>query len=406
MSELLDAKKALRALGQYADEAFDAYLNQCFTQLDSPAYQSLKKHRLTTQFDEQSPPRLRNVVNRLLGHCLGRARHQSADAVIAGLWQDLTTLFEQYHDANNMGAYKDAFHIEGTIQESMAELIEEISAASSGFVRFINEEFSQVSHIDLRIKLNEQAISRAKRLTQVLEGFALEERMTHVRDNEFLTDMLLRHLPRELELSAKNLAYATSVLIERLVQLRKEQRTQKLIFLFQQKYQQDPHYKPEIEVAMLAKVPPFLSRAHSSIQPASVDVQVQDAMQLHTLTEIVQKISAQRQPVVQPPKETVVIEHSDPQVRYEQESELDEFVGEIIETIRLRQGAWLASQFLPFSPTPIAMDHFFLMLIARIRNLPVAIRHYQLEFIGEPIAQAEHTRLVEDLRITWVGPYG
>lgn len=165
MSDLQDAKKDIRALGQYADEAFDAYLNKCFTQLDSPAHVSLKKNRLTTQLDEQSQPRLRNVVNRLLSHCLGRTRHQSADAAISGLWQDLIVLFEQYHDANRIAAYNDAFNIEMQIQESLSELIEEINAASGGFVRFINEEFSKVSHIELRIKLNEQAISRAKRLT-------------------------------------------------------------------------------------------------------------------------------------------------------------------------------------------------------------------------------------------------
>lgn len=405
MSDLQDAKKALRALGQYADETFDAYLNKCFTQLDGPAYQSLKKHRLTTQFDEQSPPRLRNVVNRLLSHCLGRTRHQSADSAIAGLWQDLIVLFEQYHDANTVAAYQDAFNIEVMIQESLAELIEEINAASGGFVRFINEEFSQVSHIDLRIKLNEQAIARAKRLTEVLEGFALEERNTHVRNNEFLTEMLLRHLPRELEQSAKNLAYATSVLIERLVQLRKEQRTQKLIFLFQQKFQQEPHYRPDLEVAMLNKIPPFLSRAQSTIQPASVDVNIQDSTHLCMLTEIVRKISSGRQPQPTPPKETVVIEHIEPQVMYEQETELDEFIGEIVNEIRYRKGVWLASQFLPYAPMPVNRDNFFLMIIGRIRNLPVMLRHYQLEFIGEPLTQAAQTILVDDLRITWTGSH-
>lgn len=405
MSDQQDAKKALRALGQYADEAVDAYLSKSFTQLDNPAYQSLKKHRLTTQFDDQSPPRLRNVVNRLLMHCMGRTRHQSADAAIAGMWQDLTVLFEQYHDANGVGAYTDAFNIEVMIQESLAELIEEINAASSGFVRFINEEFSQVSHIELRIKLNEQAIARAKRLIAVLEGFALEERMTHVRNNEFLTDMLLRHLPRELEQSAKNLAYATSVLIERLVQLRKEQRTQKLIVIFQQKFQQDPQYKPTIEVAMLSKMPSFLSRAQNSIQPASVDVHVQETLQLQSLTELVKKISAGRQLQVVLPKTPVAIEHAEPQVMYEQETELDEFVGEIIDEIRRRKGGWLASQFLPYSPTPVDRDNFFLMIIGRIRNLPVVLRHYQLDFIGEPLVQAAHTLLIDDLRITWVGPH-
>lgn len=405
MNDVQDAKKAIRALGQYADEAFDAYLNKCFTQLDSPAYASLKKNRLTTQLDEQSPPRLRNVVNRLLSHCLGRSRHQSADAAIAGLWQDLIVLFEQYHDANRVAAYQDAFNIEMLIQESLSELIEEINAASVGFVRFINEEFSQVSHIDLRIKLNEQAIARAKRLTAVLEGFALEERNTHVRNNEFLTEMLLRHLPRELELAAKNLSYAMGVLIERLVKLRKEQRTQKLIFLFHQKFQQDPHYKPSIEVALLSKAPPFLSRGEGHIRPASVDVNAQELTQVVALVDIVKRLSASRNVQPPAPREKLMIEQTAAQVQEVITSEIDDFIAEIVFEIRRRKGAWLASSFLPYAPTPIGQDDFFLLLMGRIKNLPLALRHYHLEFMGESLGHSPHTRLVEDLRITWTGAH-
>lgn len=405
MSDLQDAKKAIRALGQYADEAFDAYLNKCFTQLDSPAYVSLKKNRLTTQLDEQSQPRLRNVVNRLLSHCLGRTRHQSADAAISGLWQDLIVLFEQYHDANRIAAYNDAFNIEMQIQESLSELIEEINAASGGFVRFINEEFSQVSHIELRIKLNEQAISRAKRLTAVLEGFALEERNTHVRNNEFLTEMLLRHLPRELEQAAKNLSYAMGVLIERLVKLRKEQRTQKLIFLFQQKFQQDPHYRPSIEVALLSTAPPFLSRGEGHIQPASVDVNAQEMLQVTALSDIVKRLSASRNTQPAAPREKVFIEQASSQIQEIQISAIDDFISEIVFEIRQRKGAWLASAFLPYAPTPIGRDDFFLILIGRIKSLPLVLRHYHLEFIGTSLSQAPHTLLVDDVRITWTGAH-
>lgn len=406
MSNLNDAKKALKALGAYADEVTEAYRLQRFgdDEKSQTALAALKKHRLTTQLDDQSPPRLRNVVNRLLNHSLGRSRQQHADATIAGLWQDLTNLFEQYHDANRLGAYEDALNTELIIQETLSELIEEIDNVTRQFSFFVSLEFSQVSHLSLRIKLNKQAIEQAKKLTQVLESLQLEERSSYIRNNAFLSDLLLRHLPRELEIAGKTLSHSMRTLIERMAKLQKEQRTQKLIMRFNQHYQQYPDYTPAIAITATEKVPGCFRRSHVSVAPACANVATEDLLQRTALSEVVQRLQhRQRDNSNDKAKEVVNIAFEDPAPAPIVISPTDAFIGEIIAAMVKRKGQWLASQFYPYAPENIARADYLLLLASRIGNLPKALNQFKLTFIGTQVPSAPNTCLSHDFKITWIG---
>ncbi len=271
-----NAKSALRALGFYADDVLDAFLQDNGRISDSIENEtligSLKKHRIVWRLDDSESYQLRNVVTRLLDHITESHRRHSAHEHIAGQWQYLQDKFEAYRIAIKKGLLDDRQSLEQEIPERILELIEDIRLAATSFNQYITSDFAYINNLELRIRENDRVLSRAHDLNVLFDSFSISE-MAHLSIGEpFLERLLLKHLPAALEKSRKDLGHTLYQLRKLLIRLRSEQRMVKLIGTFESVYLNNPGFTPSIDDIDFSSCPVAVNSTESFFTGAYADL--------------------------------------------------------------------------------------------------------------------------------------
>ena len=404
MNGAADAKKALRALGSNADAIVESFINRGFgsSDEDRKAIDAMSKYRLVTHLDDDDTIRVRNVVARLLNHTMGRAKQESADAQISAMWKDLNDKFGHYREALKLNSFDDVLNLESEIQEQLAEIIEDINNATSQFSYFISTGFSHVAHLDLRLRINEQAINQGRRLNDVLESFSIEELSELARGNEFLARMLLKILPRQLEIATKNLASALKTLAERLVKLRKDASLTNMIISFEKHLLRDPNFRPSIAGLTDSKLPASINVSSPITLFGYADVETVSEHQISLLAEIINKVPAKddaKKPESVRTGEIQIDLYSAPQ---EIESDpVDTALSEMVTYIIDEGETVKASQIITALELDITVNDLMVLAAGYIRGLPASKRAaIDYRFIGGAHPHYKDVLIATDMEIT------
>ncbi|EAZ98131.1 hypothetical protein [Marinobacter sp. ELB17] len=287
MARTHDAQAALVALARHADMILDAHLNNGNrlreTSENRAILETLEHHRLVWRYrdDDDPDPNLNKDLIHLLIHITGAQRRRWASEQIQDLWGALEELFKDYHEAKRLGAYADKERLESTIKEHLNIIIEDIRSATETYVGYLNSGFSYVTDLELRMRENERAISRAGKLNALFDSFNIRELADQAGNDPFLRRLLRKHLPAALEEGRKNLVYALHQLRLMLVRMREDQRLSKLVGGFEEYFANTPGFIPSIANLDLDYCPPRLnitSVFHIDGQPDIYDPSDEEAL--------------------------------------------------------------------------------------------------------------------------------
>lgn len=311
-----EAQKTLRVLAANSEAILEAHLNRGNCVLDSDANQSLietlKHHRLVWRIDgdDEEDPRLNKDLVKLLNHITESDRRRWANEQVGNLWRELTDLFEQYKKARSNVSLDDQERLEAEIKECLHLLIEDIRHATETFAAYLNNGFSYITDIELRIHQNEKAIDRAGKLTSLFGSFNIQSLADQAGSDPFLKRLLLKYLPATLEEGRSNLSYALNQLTDMLVRLQEEQRLNRLIGGFEIHFQRNPGYVPSIEHIELDACPGVLNSVAPFYLGSSPDIyDPMDDEELKKLAAVARTLDGQEDRKPKAPLETGSIEY-------------------------------------------------------------------------------------------------
>ncbi|SEF89955.1 hypothetical protein [Marinobacterium lutimaris] len=274
MARLDDASDGLRAIGQHREELLDAYINHRGAILDTEENKSLiralLKHHLGWRLEEDEPVQISNALTPTLAAVTRNYKMTTADQSISYLWGEIREAIEGYREARHRNAHNDAETYLGTIYDLGHQLIENLREGVAQFSHHISSGFTYIHDLELRARENRRVIQRASQLNDVLETFDHDALQQMAGGDRQLRRLLLRALPKALELCGKELVHAIARLTEMLHTLTRQHRQSRLIDAVANLYQADHGYEPSID--SLEQLPPALNRAepllaHSRIDP-------------------------------------------------------------------------------------------------------------------------------------------
>ncbi|MCP8687144.1 hypothetical protein [Marinobacterium sedimentorum] len=250
MSGRVEAKKALAMLNKHADVLLDAYFDNRSVIKDIPEHENairdLMKYRLVWSIDQHDDVRLGRDLKHILDVATSHYRRRSSHAQIADNWEHLIMLVDQFAEARKRNS-TDRQNLLEEIEESAAELIENLRGAVSHFAQFVASGFAFTSDIELRIQENHRVLKMAGTLNDLLDTFdpiELYERPGQIRE---LNRLFIYHLPRAIAHCNRDLVHSIGQLRQMLTKLKENQHISRLIDAFEQRYLQDHGFTPSID---------------------------------------------------------------------------------------------------------------------------------------------------------------
>jgi len=274
MANLDEAIKTLKLIARHSELLVSSHLNQSgeipYTEENESLIRSLKASRLVWQLDETESVQVSSVLTRLIDHSLINYRRHVAHEAIADLWSHIAHLInDQYYPAKTKCATRDLERVTAEIQELCIELIEMIHSSTIRFSEYISSKFAFISDIELRIKKNEQVILQAQRLNDLLNTFTFDELTVTCGADVFLRRLFLKTFSKEVEKSRRNLLNSLHQLNDLLHSLRESAEINRLLELFERKYDNDRGFLPNIE--SLSRYPVFLRSSGRCIEDSFVN---------------------------------------------------------------------------------------------------------------------------------------
>lgn len=258
-----ESKKLFATALKHSAFIDDAYHHQGGRLLETEdslqAIQALVKYRLAWRLDEDNV-QLSSPVLKLLERFGNSAKRLKGSEAIASLWNQLDYLLQDYDHLNKKNRTSDLERTINDIHECALEIIEALDDQLDQFAKYIDQQFSTVSDLELRIRHNERAIDEAERLNNLLLGCDINDLQVPYQDRQ-LTQIFRGYLPKKLESCRKELVNILHSLRTQITKLQADNRLAKQLIAFKRHFDLNPGFKPT-EVSLTGKLPVILTQAH------------------------------------------------------------------------------------------------------------------------------------------------
>ncbi|MCY4045718.1 MAG: hypothetical protein OXE99_11630, partial [Cellvibrionales bacterium] len=220
----------------------DAYFNhggRLFeNDVNAKSIEQLIKHRLAWRLDEENV-QLSSPVLKLLERFGHSAKRLHGSETINSLWTQLEFLLEDYDHLNKKNRAYDLERCINDIFECALEIIEALDDQLNAFAQYIDQQFSTVSDLELRIKHNERALHEAERLNDLIIGCNIDDLPVPFQNRQ-LSQIFRGYLPKKLETSRKEMVNILHVLRSQIAKLQSDGKLAKQIFAFKLHFDRNP----------------------------------------------------------------------------------------------------------------------------------------------------------------------
>ncbi len=216
------------------------------------------KHRLAWRLDEDNV-QLSSPLLKLLERFGNSVKRLRGSEEIHSLWQQLDFLLQDYDLLNKKGRINDLERTINDIHECALEIIEALDDRLNQFAQYIDQQFSTVSDLELRIQHNERAIVEAEKLNDLLLSCDINELNIPFHDRQ-LGKIFRAYLPKKLEICRKELVNILHSLRTQITKLQADSRLARQLIAFKRHYDLNPGFTPT-EISLANKIPAFLTQA-------------------------------------------------------------------------------------------------------------------------------------------------
>ncbi len=253
---------------------------------------ALLKHRLAWQFEDMPNAQLSGPVLKLLSKLGNDKQRRQGSEQIAGLWQELREKLEEYQLYTKKQRTQQLQTLAQDMHEIAFEMMEVINNKLTTFARYIDQEFSTVSDIELRLLHNRRAIKEAEQLNQLMQSCDSNEFASQTRQDASLRKLFNLFLPQSLSLCRKELVRVLHDLRKLVTKLQADSELSSKLIRFRQHLAQNPNFIAT-PVSFVDKVPPILSQTSASKHIAYPDIYNDDHSD--SIAQAISQIKRQQQ---------------------------------------------------------------------------------------------------------------
>lgn len=275
MSKELSSKALFKAALRNYELIDYAYFNTAgkinLTEENKSAVGTLIKYRLAWQFEEMEGVQLSSALLKLLEKTGNASRRIRGSGEIASLFRQLDESLEEYKLVEKKSLDFELERLSNEIYECAFEMIESIDAKLTTFAAYIDQGFTAVSDIELRLLHNQRALKEAEQLNDILLGCDLSEFTIHTSSDPTLRKLFKVYLPRSFNVFRKELVRVLHDLRKLVTKLQADSELAKQLISFRRHFERNPGFVPT-EVPFIDRIPPILTQSERATSFAYPDV--------------------------------------------------------------------------------------------------------------------------------------
>jgi len=255
MSRLDDAKASINVLSRYIHPITEACLTSGGQVIDDSQNENLVnallKANLAIQFDGEQIVQINKKTRDLILHVTRSYRQKSSSGEIADLEENLRGAIKLYKDAKRKSSISDIDIYRLEIKTGVYELREALVDMVQHFAFIVQNDFSNISDIEIKLSESERCIKKAASLNEVLSTMTISEFSDLAAGDFFLEDMLVGILVKAVVKCSRDMVDSSHRLRESHSRLQKDidsLHKSDLIDAFYAYYQVNPSFNPVLEV--------------------------------------------------------------------------------------------------------------------------------------------------------------
>ncbi len=224
-----------------------------------PAINLLIKHRLAWRLDDMDGAQLSSSLISLLSRTGSAARRSRGSAEISSLWCQLEELLEDYIIVKTKNRQSEMERLSCDMHECTFEIIESIGIKLISFAKYIDQGFSAVSDIELRLLHNKRALKEAEQLNNLLCDCDLNEFTVNTSFDSRLRKLFKISLVKALSSFRKELVRVLHDLRKLVTKLQADSLLARQLINFRKHYDRNPGFIPT-PVEFIDKIPAILTQ--------------------------------------------------------------------------------------------------------------------------------------------------
>ncbi len=294
MSRLDDARASINVLSRYIQPITDACLTSGGQIIDDShnedLVKALLKANLAIQFDGEQIVQINKKTRDLILHVTRSYRQKSSSGEIADLEENLRGAIKLYQDAKRKSSISDIEVYRLEIKTGVYELREALVDMVQHFAFIVQNDFSNISDIEIKLSESERCIKKATSLNEVLSTMTISEFSDLAAGDLFLEDMLVGILVKAVVKCSRDMVDSSHRLRESHSRLQKDIESlhkSDLIDALYAHYQVNPSFIPVLDVSDTEENTQDNATCFSipAIKIASVP-NINDEAQAETLSEL------------------------------------------------------------------------------------------------------------------------
>jgi len=302
MSRLDDAKASINVLSRYIHPITEACLTNGGQVIDDSKNEdlvrALLKANLAIQFDGEQIVQINKKTRDLILHITRSYRQKSSSGEISDLEENLRGAIELYKDAKRKSSISDIDIYRLEIKTGVYELREALVDMVQHFAFIVQNDFSNISDIEIKLSESERCINKATSLNEVLSTMTLSEFSDLAAGDIFLEDMLIGILVQAVVKCSRDMVDSIHRLRESHSKLQKDIDSlykSDLIDAFYTHYQVNPSFVPILDISTVGEDSHSLSMSFNIpvIKIASTP-NINDDNQSERLSELLVGIHSQQ----------------------------------------------------------------------------------------------------------------
>ena len=255
MSRLDDAKASINVLSKYIEPITEACLTTGGQVIDNnqndDLVNALLKANLAIQFDGEQVVQINKKTRELILHVTRSYRQKASSGEIADLEERLRGDIALYKAAKRRSSFSDMEIYQLEIKTGVYELREALVDMVQHFAFIVQNDFSNISDIEIKLSESERCIKKATSLNEVLSTMTIFVFSDLAAGDVFLEDMLIGILIKAVDNCSRDMVDSNHRLRESHSRLQKDIDNlykSDLIDAFYAHYQANPSFVPVLDM--------------------------------------------------------------------------------------------------------------------------------------------------------------